>query len=319
VPSDPKLIVGHSGRDDAAVYRLDDETALVFTTDFFMPVVDDPFDFGRIAAANALSDVYAMGGRPILALNIVGFPTKQLPLTVLSEILAGGSAVLQQAGVALGGGHSIDDEEPKYGLAVVGLIHPDKIWTNGGAQPGDKLVLTKPLGIGVITTAIKRGLVDSADVAETVRVMTTLNRGAADVVANNRQGVHAVTDVTGFGLLGHLSEMIDASSAAGIGVSVQINSAAVPVLAAGRRFAKDGVAPGGSRANLEHIAPRVSFSDQSDATQLLLADAQTSGGLLIAVAPNETDHLIDLLIAARTPAAAVIGEFLPGDGQIVVV
>ncbi len=311
VPDDAALIVGHEARDDAAVYRLDDQTALVFTADFFTPIVDDPYDFGRIAAANALSDVYAMGGRPILALNIVGFPAKQLPLSALSDILAGGASITKQAGVVLGGGHTVDDKEPKYGLAVIGLVAPDRVTTNRGAQVGDKLVVTKPLGTGVIATAIKRGLASAALVQEAVDVMVALNDGAARAVAAIHSDVHAVTDVTGFGLLGHLLEMLESSQ-----VGATIEAAKVPVLASARRFAGDGVVPGGSRANLEHVRARATFDGVSEQTQLLLADAQTSGGLLIAVAPEKTDQLIDLLRAEETLAASIIGEIDAGNVHV---
>lgn len=300
-------------RDDAAVYRLDDSTALVFTTDFFTPIVDDPYDFGRIAAANALSDVYAMGGRPILALNLVGFPAKKLPLEVLSQILAGGNAVTTQAGVVLGGGHSIDDAEPKYGLAVIGLVHPDKVRSNKGAKPGDALVLTKPLGIGVITTAIKRGLASDEQIRRVTDVMVSLNDGAARAVAGMGEAVHAVTDVTGYGLLGHLFEMLDAS-----GVGAHLDLAKIPILPAARDFVADGVAPGGSRANLEYVQSRIAWETLNDDERLLLADAQTSGGLLIAVDPERTDQLIDLLRAEATVAAAVIGSVVAGPSQIAV-
>ena len=312
VPTDPNLLVGHIGRDDAAVYRLDDDTALVFTTDFFTPIVDDPFDFGRIAAANALSDVYAMGARPLLALNLVGFPAKKLPLSVLGDILAGGAAVLKDASVALAGGHSIDDNEPKYGLAVIGIAHPDHIVRNSGALPGDRLVLTKPLGIGVTTTAIKRGLASAEDIKQVTELMTALNKPAAAAMAAHRPHVHAATDVTGYGLLGHLLELLDAS-----GVAAELDHTAIPILDAARGFATQGIAPGGSTANLAHVEPRTTFDDSIDAaTRLLLADAQTSGGLLIAIAAEHADALVTTLAAEGTPAQAIIGTIVAGEPSV---
>ncbi len=311
MPNDANLLVGMDTRDDAAVYRVADDIAIVFTTDFFTPIVDDAFDFGRIAAANALSDVYAMGARPIMALNIVGFPAKELPLDLLGRILEGGSAVAQEAGIPLAGGHSIDDKEPKYGMAVVGIVHPDRFVANVGAKPGDKLVLTKPLGIGVITTAIKRGKADAATIAHVTELMATLNKAGGEAIIAHRDHVHAATDVTGFGLLGHLHEMLDGS-----GVGAVIDAKAVPILDVARRFAADGIAPGGSRANVAHVAPNVDFGGLNDADSLLLCDAQTSGGLLVAVEPGAVEAFVATLGRLGTPAAAVIGEIVAGPARI---
>ncbi len=297
------------------MYRLDDHTALVFTTDFFTPIVDDAYDFGRIAAANALSDVYAMGARPLMALNLVGFPAKTLPLDLLSRILEGGSAAVSEAGVALAGGHSIDDPEPKYGLAVVGIVHPEQVVRNAGARPGDKLVLTKPLGVGVTTTAIKRGLASDAQIAEITGIMAALNVPGAAAIKAHREHVHAATDVTGFGLLGHGLELLEAS-----GCGARIHAADVPILPAARAFARQGVAPGGSKANLAHVVHRVDFgAGVYDATGLLLADAQTSGGLLVAVAPEAVDAFVATALDKGALCAAVIGEIVAGKARVEVV
>lgn len=316
VPTDPNLLIGAATRDDAAVYRTSDDSALVVTTDFFMPVVDDPFDFGRIAAANALSDVWAMGAKPLLALNIVGFPREKLPLSVLTDILKGGDRVAREAGIVIGGGHSIDSPEPIYGLAVVGHVHPDRILGNSGAKPGDKLILTKPLGIGVLTTAIKRELATPDEIADATALMATLNRTAGEVFAAHHKDVSALTDVTGFGLLGHLLEMLDAT-----GVGAEIQADGVPLIDAAIRCATAGAIPGGSKANLTFASERVRFAGamSDDATrQLLLADAQTSGGLLAAVSPEACDAIVSALTAAGTPAAAVIGTVVSVDRGIVI-
>ena len=317
--TDPDLLVGTATRDDAAVYHLRSvgrlgTKAIVFTTDFFAPVVDDPFAFGRIAATNALSDVYAMGGRPLLALNILGYPPSVLDRRVVGRILAGGAAACRDAGIAIGGGHTIDDAEPKYGLAVVGVVSPNKVWRNVGARPGDVLVLTKPLGIGIVTTGIKRELAKPAEVRAATRVMTMLNRAAAEGLAVLGKSVHAVTDVTGYGLLGHLFEMLDGS-----GVAATLSLSAIPVLPAARRLAALGCIPGGTRANLEAVSKRVTMgrgiSDPNAA--LILADAQTSGGLLAAVAPRAATRALAEL-AARGVAAHVIGEIVSGRARVTV-
>lgn len=310
---DPNLLVGTETRDDAAVYRLG-KHGLVFTTDFFAPVVDDPFAFGRIAATNALSDVYAMGGRPLLALNLLGYPPSVLDRRVVARILAGGAAACRDAGIAIGGGHTIDDAEPKYGLAVIGVVSPDKVWRNIGARPSDVLVLTKPLGIGIVTTGIKRELAAPAEVRAATRVMTTLNRAAADALKVLGKSVHAVTDVTGYGLLGHLFEMLDGS-----GVAATLRMSGIAVLPAARRLAAIGCIPGGTLANLESCAKRVVVKREVDDPNaaLLLADAQTSGGLLAAIAPRAMSKAIAEL-AARGVKAYVIGEIASGRPRVTV-
>jgi selenide,water dikinase len=292
------------------VYRLRDDLAVILTVDFFTPVVDDPRTFGEIAAANALSDVYAMGGDPFAALNICAFPacSDELPMEILGEILAGGCAKTAEAGVAIVGGHTVDDPEPKYGLAVIGRVHPERIVKKGGAKPGDRLVLTKPLGTGILTTALKGGRLGADDLAEAIRVMATLNHDAAE--AMRAVGPTAGTDVTGFGLLGHLSEMLTAS-----GVGARIRASEVPTLPGARDLAAENVAPGGSYRNLEAVATSLrSAEGVTDADRLLLADAQTSGGLLIAVEPGKAERLRRELAARGTPAAADIGEITAESG-----
>ncbi len=303
---DPNALVGHETGDDAAVYRLSDERALVVTADFFTPVVDDPFDFGRIAAANALSDIYAMGARPLFVLNLVGFPRSLLDDGILEEILRGGSEVARRAGVPTLGGHSIDDVEPKYGLVAVGEVHPGQMVTNAAARPGDRLVLTKPIGSGVVATAIKAGAASPEAIERTVEVMATLNDTAAAAMLG--AGVRAATDVTGFGLLGHLRGMLRAS-----GCSAVVDARAVPLLPDARELAAEGHVPGGTKRNVEDLAPAVSFSDEVDpVARTLLADAQTSGGLLLSVAPDGLEALLAEL-EGTTPAAAVVGEVTDGE------
>ena len=305
-------MVGAATSDDAAVYRLADDLALVATLDFITPVVEDAVQFGRVAAANALSDVYAMGARPIFALNVVGFPRDKLPLHYLESILRGGSEIASEAGVPILGGHSVDDPELKYGLVALGTVHPDRVVRNAGARPGDRLVLTKPLGIGVITTAIKAERADPAVVASAVEVMTTLNRAAAEAMLE--VGVHAATDVTGFGLLGHLAEIVRAS-----GVTVQLSAGQVPILDGARALAEQGVVPGGTRRNAEAVSNIVRWHAAVDeTTRVLLCDAQTSGGLLIAVEERRSDALLERLRAVPTLAAATIGQAVAGPPSIVV-
>ena len=306
VATDPRILVDAATRDDAAVFRLTADRAIVATVDFFTPIVDDPYDFGRIAAANAFSDVYAMGGTPLLALNLVGWPRDTLPYELLGEVLRGGGDVARAAGAFVLGGHSIDDPEPKYGMAVVGEVHPDRITTNAGARPGDALVLTKPIGTGVLTTALKRDLVSEAELAPAVAAMTTLNAAAARAML--AVGVHAATDVTGFGLLGHLHSLLEASGAA-----AEVTAQAVPLLPHARDMAARGAVPGGTQRNLTSIADAVSFAVGVDeTTRVLLCDAQTSGGLLIAVPPDKTEALVTALARAEAPAAAVIGRVVAG-------
>jgi selenide,water dikinase len=294
--------VGHEHGDDAGVYRLTDELALILTLDFFTPIVDDPFLFGQVAATNALSDVYAMGGAPVCAMNIVCFPAKALAMEVLREILRGGQTKVQEAGAVLAGGHSIDDPELKYGLSVTGTVHPDRIWTNRGARPGDRLVLTKPLGTGLVSTALKRGKAAPADVEASTRSMITLNRTAAEALAGCE--VHACTDVTGFGLLGHACEMIE-----GREVGFILGAGQVPLLPGALDCARAGLCPGGLRRNRDFRAPLVEV-EPSVASALVdvLYDPQTSGGLLAAVPAHQAQLAVERLEAAGAPAAAVIGE-----------
>lgn len=284
-PDDPALLVGPQTRDDAAVYRISDEIAVVQTADFFTPIVDDPHDFGRVAAANALSDVYAMGGEPRLALNLVAFPLAELGRDVLERILQGGAEIAAEAGVAIAGGHSIDDPEPKYGMAVTGLVDPNRFVTNSGARPGDSVHLTKPLGAGLITTAAKRGLADDGLITAAVETMTELNRDAARAALE--AGATAMTDVTGFGLLGHLHEICEAS-----GVAAEVEADAVPAIEGALPLAEDqSCHAGGSRRNAEYAAGFTEFAQGvPEPRRFLLADAMTSGGLLVAVPPEQGDR-----------------------------
>jgi selenide,water dikinase len=303
--TDPDLIVGLDTADDAAVYRLRDDLAVVFTADFFTPIVDDPFDFGRVAATNALSDVYAMGGMPLLALNLVGWPREGLPFELLARILDGGAEVVRGAGAMVVGGHTIDDAEPKYGMAVVGTVDPRRVLTNAGARPGDALVLTKPIGLGVISTALKRDAASPELIAQAVALMTTLNQGARDAALE--VGVNAATDVTGFGLLGHLREVLVAS-----GLAARIDATRIPVIPGVRDLIARGMVAGGTVRNLAFVSPDVEWSGLSEDEQLLLADAQTSGGLLLAVDPARSGALVAALQRHNTPAAAVIGHTVEG-------
>jgi selenide, water dikinase len=305
--ADSDLLVGLDAADDAAVYRLRDDLAVVVTTDFFTPIVDDPYDWGRIAATNALSDVYAMGGAPLLALNLVAWPRETLPFELLARVLDGGADVVRAAGALVAGGHSIDDAEPKYGLAVVGTVHPDRVFTNAAARAGDRLVLTKPIGLGVISTAVKRDAATPELIAEAVRVMTSLNAGARDASLELGDAVHAATDVTGFGLVGHARELLAASGVAG-----EIDAAAVPVISGVRELVADGMVAGGTQRNHAFVSDTTEWGALSEAAQLLLADAQTSGGLLIAVAPDRTDDLVDALGRHDALAAAVVGQCVVG-------
>ena len=298
---DPNVLVDAATRDDAAVYRLAPDRALVATVDFFTPIVDDARTWGAIAAANALSDIYAMGARPLLALNLVGWPRGTLPFELLGEVIAGAADVAARAGCPMLGGHSIDDPEPKFGMVVLGEAHPDHLLTNAGARPGDLLVLTKPLGTGILTTALKRGAVSEGDLADAVASMTTLNAAAAGAALAT--GVHAATDVTGFGLVGHLGNMLEAS-----GAGARLRFGAVPVLDRALDLAAAGMVPGGSERNLAAASKVEWAADLSAAERIVCADAQTSGGLLIAVPAARADALIDRLKGAGAPAAAIIGE-----------
>jgi selenide, water dikinase len=304
------LMVGTETSDDAAVYWLNAEQALIATTDFFMPIVDDPFDFGRIAATNAISDIYAMGGKPIMALAIVGMPVNLMPVEVIQQILAGGASVCGSAGIPVAGGHSIDSPEPIYGLVVLGLVHPDRVRRNNSAQAGDSLILGKPLGIGVLGTALKKGLLDAAGYQELIATATQLNTvgsALADIEA-----VHALTDVTGFGLLGHLLEVCRGS-----GVAARIDAARLPYLPAAVQFAQQGVGPGAIARNLASFETEVDFSAAALPWQkLLMADPQTSGGLLCAVAPESVDQVLALFHQQGFAAAGVIGTLETGAPRI---
>ena len=305
--------MGTSTADDAGVFRLGPDLALVQTVDIFTPIVDDPYWFGAIAAANALSDVYAMGGRPRLALNFAGFPRSKLPLEVLGEILKGGADKCAEAGVTIIGGHTIDDPEPKYGLAVTGFVHPDRVITNATARPGDRLILTKPLGLGIVTTALKQAKTDEAVIGEAVRIMAALNRAAAD--AMTKVGVSAATDITGYGLLGHLAEMTRGS-----GVAARIRLRDVPILEAAWPLVKAGAIPGGTQRNRESLRDLVTWDGVGEDAQILLCDAQTSGGLLIAVPEPRCDALVAAIRTGGQAVAAVIGEITrPASGEITVV
>jgi selenide,water dikinase len=304
--SDPRLLVGHETFDDAGVFLVADDLALVQTVDFFAPIVDDPFQFGQIAAANALSDVYAMGGQPLTALNIVGFPTEQLPLEVLTEVLRGGLDKVHEAGAHVVGGHSIIDEELKYGLAVTGRAHPKFLLTNAGAVAGDRLVLTKPIGSGILTTAIKRGELDTGAQQQVLDAMLTLN-GLASRAAL-AVGARCATDITGFGLLGHATHVARASK-----VTLKFRSANIPVFAGAIDAWRAGAKTGGAERNLEYIDPMVEWGSADASTRALLIDPQTSGGLLVAVpAARLADYV------SRVPGAVEIGEVMPrGDAAIV--
>ena len=304
--TDPRILVDASTRDDAAVYRLTPDRAIVATVDFFTPIVDDAYDFGRIAAANAFSDVYAMGGTPLLALNLVGWPRDKLPYELLGDVLRGGSDIAKEAGAFVLGGHSVDDPEPKYGMVAIGEVHPDKIVTLARAQAGDVLVLTKPIGTGVLSTALKRDLATVADLAPAVTSMTTLNAGASRAML--AVGVHAATDVTGFGLLGHLHNMLSAS-----GVSATLDSSAIPLMAGAADVVRKGAIPGGTKRNREALSPYVTFAPSVDeVVRVLLFDAQTSGGLLIAVPADRAAVLRKALEKEKTIAAAPIGRVALG-------
>jgi len=314
LPNDPNLLVGINTADDAGVYKLTDEIALIQTVDFFTPIVDDPYTYGQIAAANSLSDVYAMGGRPVTALNIVGFHQKFFSLDVLVEILKGGADKAAEANTVIVGGHTIMDEELKYGLSVSGIIHPEKIITNAGAKPGDKLVLTKPLGTGIISTALKSGINLGELEKQANEVMTTLNKTASEVM--QEIGVNAATDVTGFGLLGHAYEM-----AAGSKVGFKIWTSEVPFFEGVIPLITEGFVPGGTNNNRYYLDGKVILpGDISWEQSTLLFDAQTSGGLLISVPENKLDRLTSELKRKGVGTVAVIGEALnehPGKIEII--
>ena len=296
--TDPRLLVGRETFDDAGVFRLSDDLALVQTVDFFAPIVDDPYDFGQIAAANALSDVYAMGGQPLTALNIVAFPSGELPIEILGDILRGGQDKVHEAGALIVGGHTIIDKELKYGLAVTGRAHPDFLLTNAGAKPGDQLVLTKPIGNGILATAAKRGLLSSDAQQPMLDAMKSLN-GAASRAAL-AVGARCATDITGFGLLGHLSHIARAS-----GVTLRIRLDAIPIFEGVREAVTAGAVTDGSRRNGEYLQELVGWTNGSEADRAILSDPQTSGGLVVAVPPARTaDYL------TRVGGVSVIGEVI---------
>jgi len=309
-PVPKELMVGIETSDDAAVYKLNDEQALIATTDFFMPIVDDPFDFGRIAATNAISDVYAMGGTPIMALALVGMPVNKLPIETIGQIIKGGESICAEAGIPIAGGHTIDSVEPIYGLVVLGLVHPSKVKRNSGALPGDVLVLGKPLGVGVLSAALKKDKLDADGYAAMIANTTKLNKPGQALSA--MPGVHAMTDVTGFGLLGHLLEL-----ARGAGLEAQLDMAAIPLLPGVEQLATDGYFTGASGRNWEAYGKDVSLSAAiTPAQQALLTDPQTSGGLLVACDPASVDEVLALFRREGFGAAAVIGEMVAGDPSV---
>ena len=303
LPKHPDLLVGADLFDDAGVYRISPDTALVMTLDFFPPLVDDPRDFGRIAAANSLSDVYAMGGRPLTALNIVGFPDKELPLEILEHILQGGAEKVAEAGAVVAGGHSVRDTEVKFGLSVTGIIHPDRIVRNAGAKPGDRLILTKPIGTGQLTTAAKQDKIPQSDLAEVIAVMSHLNRAASDAMQS--VGVSAATDITG--LLGHAAEMARGSEA-----TLVIEASSVPLVSGALELARGGTLTRAHRSNLDHLAEEIDVRSGDEVLVKLLADAQTSGGLLIAVNEQKVSDLL-AKIDGGPCEAKIIGQVAEHD------
>ena len=299
------LLVGPQTGDDAAVYRVNDDTAVIFTVDFFPPIADDPYQYGSIAAANALSDVYAMGGKPLMALNVVGFPA-DLPTDLLAQVLKGGHEKASEAGCLIVGGHTVDDPEPKYGMAVIGTVEPGKETSNAGARPGDALVLTKPLGTGIITTAGKQGRVSEPVMQKALDTMSTLNKNAAEAMM--LVGVNACTDVTGFGLMGHLRSMVRAS---GVGAAVQFSS--IPLLPGAWELLQEGIAPGGTHRNMNSVAGSVNWHPElTEQQRIMLCDAQTSGGLLISVSPDKLSELLEQLEARGVDTRAVVGAVTEG-------
>ena len=303
-PTDENVIVGLDRADDAGVYRVNDDLALIQTVDFFTPIVDDPYWFGQIAAANALSDVYAMGGTPKTAMNLVGFPLEKMDISILREIIQGGVDKIKEAGVVLLGGHSVDDPELKYGLSITGFIHPDRVLTKQNLKAGDKLILTKPLGTGIVNTAIKGGLASQETIERVTRLMARLNRKPAEIMS--RYEVHACTDITGFGLLGHLAEMVTGS-----GQSIRLLGDAIPMIPEAREYGQMGFVPAGAYRNREFREGMVEFGRSVDRlTQDILFDPQTSGGLLIAVSRDVSEALIRELKSDGVPEAVIIGEVM---------
>jgi selenide,water dikinase len=309
-PVPKELLVGIETADDAAVYQLNDEQALIATTDFFMPIVDDPYDFGRIAATNAISDVYAMGGTPIMALALVGMPINKLPIETIGLIIKGGESICSEAGIPIAGGHTIDSVEPIYGLVVLGLVHPSKIKRNADAKAGDVLVLGKPLGVGVLSAALKKDMLDEAGYAAMIANTTKLNKPGKAL--SELPGVHALTDVTGFGLLGHLLEL-----ARGAGLTAKLTMSQIPLLPGVEQLAHDGYFTGASGRNWEAYSSDVTLAaDVTPAQHTLLTDPQTSGGLLVSCDPSAVDEVLAVFRAGGFEAAAVIGEMAAGDPRV---
>jgi len=305
------LIIGLEEPDDAGVYKISDEIALIQTVDFFTPVVDDPYWFGQIAAANALSDVYAMGGTPKLAMNLVAFPSKEMDIAILQDILKGGMDKLKEAGVILIGGHSVEDKELKYGLSVTGFVHPERVITKRGLKEGDLLILTKPIGTGIINTAIKGGIASEKTVIYVTRLMAELNRKASEIML--RFNVHACTDITGFGLIGHMEEMIY-----GTGLSIVINSKDVPVIAEARRYAEMGLVPAGTYKNMDFWKDRVKLEAKDELLLILFFDPQTSGGLLIASDRKDAYSLLEDM-KKEGIEASIIGEVIKSKEEVVII
>ena len=313
IPTDPNVIVGLETADDASVYKVSDDLALIQTVDFFTPIVDDPYGFGQIAAANALSDVYAMGGVPKTAMNLVAFPLKDMDISVLRQIVQGGLDKMSEAGVVLVGGHSVEDKELKYGLSVTGFIHPDQVLTKKNLRVGDRLILTKPLGTGIINTAIKGGLASKEITDMVTRLMATLNKDAAQIMEH--YPVHACTDITGFGFLGHIAEMVVDS---GTGIRIQVNS--VPILPQTLNYAGMGLVPAGAYKNREFFERHVDFETRVDPLiQDILFDPQTSGGLLICVEDNRADDLLQALKQKGIHDAAIVGQVVPEPKEKIIV
>ncbi len=306
---DKRVLIGYDDNDDAAVVRLKDGRLLVQTVDFFTPIDDDPYTFGQIAAANSLSDIYAMGATPLFALNIIGFPINTLPKSDLTKILQGGIDKAEEAGISIVGGHSIDDPEPKYGLVVTGEVDEKDLITNSNAQPGDKLILTKPLGTGIIATAVKQGKADKKARAMSAKSMAMLNKWAAEIMTEI--GVNSATDVTGFGLLGHLSEMCEASC-----ISAKVDYQALPFLPTVKELVEQGIVPGGTKRNLKFVKNKVHFGKHlTDIDKLLLADAQTSGGLLISLPADKAEKYISKFNELSEIKATIIGEIVAKSAQ----
>jgi len=305
-----ELLVGIETSDDAAVYRINDRQAIVATTDFFMPIVDDPFDFGAIAATNAISDVYAMGGQPLFALALVGMPVNQIPLETIRRILEGGESVCARAGIPVAGGHTIDSVEPIYGLVAIGLVDPRNVKRNSGARPGDKLILGKPLGVGILSAALKKGKLGDSGYKAMIESTTKLNTPGTKL--GTLESVHALTDVTGFGLLGHLVEIVKGSNA-----SAQVDWKSIPILPSALEFAREGIATGASGRNWAGYGERIHLGTKlGEAEKALLTDPQTSGGLLVACDPAACDDVLAIFRSEGFGNAAVVGEIVQGTGQV---